>query len=74
MDADKLIYGVIGVVVLCLVVAAIVPTLNTGVGTLGNVSGLPLAGLFVKNGVIILIFMAAVLLGIIALVRSGHKH
>jgi hypothetical protein len=69
-----LIYGIIGVVVLCLVVAALVPTLNTGVGTIGNISGLPLASLFAKNGILILIFIAAIILVIITDLGFGKKH
>jgi hypothetical protein len=69
-----LIYGIIGVVVLCLVVAALVPTLNTGVSTIGNISGLPLASLFAKNGILILIFIAAIILAIIAALGFGKKH
>jgi hypothetical protein len=73
MDTTKVIYSVIGIVVLMLVIAAIIPTLNTGVDTVGNISGLPLASLFAKNGVIILIFMAAVLLAVIAALKFGGK-
>ena len=72
-NTNALLYSVIGIVVLCLVVAALIPTLNTGVSTIGNISGLPLASLFAKNGVVILIFMAAILLGIIAAVKLGGK-
>jgi hypothetical protein len=74
MNAQTLIYSVIGIVVLCLVVAALIPTLNTGVETVGNVSGLPLGSLFAQNGVIILIFMAAIILGILAMVGFKKKH
>jgi hypothetical protein len=73
MDTTKVIYSVIGIVVLMLVIAAIIPTLNTGVSTVGNISGLPLASLFAKNGVIILIFMAAVLLAVVAALKFGGK-
>jgi hypothetical protein len=73
-NVTGLIYGIIGVVVLCLVVAALVPTLNTGVSTIGNISGLPLASLFAKNGILILIFIAAIILAIIAALGFGKKH
>jgi hypothetical protein len=73
-NVTGLIYGIIGVVVLCLVVAALVPTLNTGVSTIGNISGLPLASLFAKNGILILIFVAAIILAIIAALGFGKKH
>ena len=73
-NVTGLIYGIIGVVVLCLIVAALMPTLNTGVSTIGNISGLPLASLFAKNGILILIFVAAIILTIIAALGFGKKH
>ena len=73
-NVTGLIYGIIGVVVLCLIVAALMPTLNTGVSTIGNISGLPLASLFAKNGILILIFVAAIILAIIAALGFGKKH
>ncbi len=73
MDANKVIYSVIAVVLLFLVAAAVIPTLGTASETLGNTSDLPLASIFAENGVIILIFMAALVIAAVSFFKL-KKH
>lgn len=65
---EKMITGVIIAVILVVVlfylIAGLAPTLTDASDNL-SASGLPLAGLFGSSGVIILIFMAVILLGVI---------
>lgn len=59
-----MIATVIGLVVLFLVLADLVPELNAAGDTL-NQTGVPLGSLFAANGVVVLILMAAVILGVL---------
>jgi len=66
---NKTISFVIGIAVLFLVVAELLPTAQNAGDTL-NSSGVPLGGLFVSGGVIFLIVMAGILLAVVAGARS----
>ena len=57
--------GVVGVVILFLLLAELIPEAQTAGDTL-NASGAPLGGLFAGDGVVILIIMAGVLLALVA--------
>ena len=74
MNATSVIGGFIGIVILFSVVAALLPTLGTATEGLGNTSGLPLAGFFAENGIIILIVMAALVVGVVAMFGLGKGH
>lgn len=65
-NIGKMIAVVIGLVVLFLVLADLVPELNTAGDTL-NATGVPLGSLFAANGVVVLILMAAVILGVLGI-------
>lgn len=65
---NKLISGlvllIVGIVVIFYIVGGTAGTLTTAAGNISN-SGLPLAGLFASNGVVLLVVMAAILLAVI---------
>jgi hypothetical protein len=67
---NKWIYMAIGLVVLLSVVAGIIPTINDALGNM-SASGAPLASLFARNGLVLLIIMAGIL---IAVVYGVMKH
>ena len=62
-DANWVISGVIGAVILVLVVVALYPTLNVALGNISS-TGMPLASLFAQGGIIALVFAAAVFYGL----------
>jgi hypothetical protein len=70
MDVNKWIYLAIGIVVLLSVVAGIVPTINDALGNL-SATGAPLASIFARNGIVLLIIMAGIL---VAVVFGVMKH
>lgn len=74
MNANSVIAGFIGIVILFSVVAALLPTLGTASEGLGNTSGLPLASFFAENGLVILIVMAALVIGVVGMFGLGKKH
>ena len=70
MDVGKMVTGVVlvivGIVVIFYLVGNTAPTLTAAADNISG-SGLPLAGLFASNGVVLLIFMAGILLTIIGI-------
>jgi len=71
---EKIMYLVIGAVILFTAVPLLLVELNTGLGTM-QVSGLPLATLFKQNGVIILAVMGVIAMGVFGAVFAwrGRK-
>lgn len=72
LNGETLIGAVIGVIVLIYIFVALMPDFVTSVTTYGNTT-YPLHGLFTSSGPIVLIFVAAVILGIIGLLWSKGK-
>ena len=64
IDTHKWVYMAIGIVVLLSVVAGIIPSIND---SLGNISATdaPLASLFARNGIVLLIIMAGILIAVV---------
>jgi hypothetical protein len=74
LSMGGIIGGIIMLVIVFYALAATVPTLNTALYNLSNLSGLPFATLFKKNGIIVLALLGAVILGIVAYFGlSGSK-
>jgi hypothetical protein len=85
MDVKNWIYLAIGVIVILSVTTALIPSLNQGLGNFtminnGTVGGyitnpnpLPFSGLFATNGIIVLLFMAALLVLIVFTVMKATK-
>lgn len=67
---DKLVYGLLGLVVLFNLLAVLIPDVGTAGDTL-NSSGAPLGSLFVTGGIVSLIIMAGVLTKVFKSVRSN---
>ena len=62
---SKTIYGVIALVILIGALTSLMPTLQNFLGNLST-SGVPLAGLFARDGVIVLVIMAGILTAVVA--------
>ena len=65
MKIDHIIEVVLGIIILFLVLAALIPQAQDAGDTLCS-SGVPLGSLFAGNGVVFIILMAGVLLSIFA--------
>ena len=63
---------IVGFVIVFYIVGNMAPTMVTAAGNISG-SGLPLAGLFASNGVLLLIFMVAVFVALILLAFSLWK-
>lgn len=77
MDIQKIVTGLVFAIVGFILVfailggtASILQNSTTDVAT----SGLPLANLFASNGVVILVFMSAILIGLVVMAFKGMKH
>ena len=74
LSMGGIIGGIIMLVIVFYALAACIPTLNTALYNLSNISGLPFGTLFSQNGIIILALLGAVILGIVSyLGLSGSK-
>lgn len=69
IEPQKLVTYLIGIVVVFLLLAELMPEAQTAGNTL-NASGVPLGSLFASNGVLFLVIMAGVL---IVVVRGAMK-
>jgi uncharacterized membrane protein len=69
LDAKKVIFGVILLVILFEVLAIALPLVNTAGNTL-NATGVPFASFFVANGIIMLAIMGAVIIAVVAFVMK----
>ena len=67
-----LIIGIVSIVILFLLVGSLAGTLQDAADNISG-SGLPLAGLFARGGVVILLFVVGILLGAIALSLNLFK-
>jgi len=77
MSVGKIATGVITAILAIIIVFALVSgTAGTLVNSSTDVagSGLPLAGLFSSNGIVLLIFMAGILLAVVGLAMKMGKH
>jgi hypothetical protein len=67
------IIAIIAVILIFVILASLAPTLLTSADTMNN-SGLPMASLFARDGILILVFVVAVfiaiLLGIFLLIKK----
>lgn len=77
MNVEKMVTSlvlvIVGIVVIFYIVGALAPTLTDAASNISG-SGLPLAGLFNSNGVVILLFMVGIFLAILFAVMKMHKH
>ena len=74
INIEQMIVGlillIVAIIVIFQIVASSAPELIIAADNISS-SGLPLAGLFASNGVVLLIFMAAVLIGIVIVALKG---
>jgi len=70
---EKAILGIVLLIVALQLYATLVPTAQAA-GTALNATGVPLGSLFVSNGVIFVIIMAALLLTVVYYFLGGLKH
>ena len=63
-DAMKIVYGFLGVVLLLLFSAQLLPEVMNATDTIGAIANLPLAGLF-SGGIIVMIVVVVVIVGVI---------
>ena len=68
-DAMKVVYGFLGVVLLLLFSAELLPEVMNATAEIGAIEGLPLAGLF-TGGVVVMIVVVIV---IVAVIRNSSK-
>ena len=68
----NVVFVIVGIVVIFYIVGGTSTVLTQAANNISS-SGLPLAGLFASNGVVLLIFMAGVLLAIIVLAFGISK-
>jgi uncharacterized membrane protein len=68
-DAMKVVYGFLGVVLLLLFSAELLPEVMNATATIGAIANLPLAGLF-SGGVIV---MVVVVIVIVSVIKSAGK-
>ena len=71
LNVDKILGGIIGLIVLFGVLQVAIPLLNTS-GDALNASGVPFGAFFASGGIVIVIIMAAVLGGILLLFGRGR--
>jgi hypothetical protein len=62
--AMKVVYGFLGIVIMLLLAAELLPTTMTAVESVGNITDLPLAGLF-TGGVIVMIIVVVLIVAVI---------
>lgn len=77
VDITKIAVGIIGVIISIIIIFQLVAgTANDLQGAAGNISssGLPLAGLFSGNGIIMLVFMAGILISVVYMALKMHKN
>ena len=68
-DAMKVVYGFLGVVLLLLFAAELLPEVMNATGEIGLIADLPLAGLF-SGGIVVMIVVVIV---IVAVIKSSGK-
>ena len=68
-DAMKVVYGFLGVVLLLLFSAELLPEVINATNQIGAIEGLPLAGLF-SGGVVVMIVVVIV---IVAVIKNSSK-
>jgi len=68
-DAMKVVYGFLGVVLLLLFSAELLPEVMNATGTIGAIANLPLAGLF-SGGIVVMIVVVIV---IVAVIKGAGK-
>jgi hypothetical protein len=64
-NAMKVVYGFLGIVLLLLLSAELLPEAQTAVESIGNISDLPLAGLFTAGGVVVMIIVIIIIVAVI---------
>jgi hypothetical protein len=67
----KIIFLIVGIVVIFYIVGGLAPTLITAAGNISE-SGLPLSNLFASGGVVMIIFVVGILIAIISMALKGH--
>lgn len=67
-----LVLGIVGIVIIFYLVGNLSPTITTAATNISD-SGLPLASLFSSSGVVMIVFMAAILLAVIGLAMGFAK-
>ena len=74
LSMGGIVGGIIMLVIAFYALAATIPSLNTALYNLSNISGLPFGTLFARNGIIVLALLGAVILGVVSyLGLSGSK-
>jgi hypothetical protein len=68
-DSMKVVYGFLGIVLLLLFSAYLLPEVMNATATIGAISGLPLAGLF-TGGIVVMIIVVVV---IVAVIKNAGK-
>lgn len=63
-DAMKVVYGFLGVVLLLLFSAELLPEVMSATATIGAIADLPLAGLF-SGGIVVMIVVVVVIVSVI---------
>jgi hypothetical protein len=61
--AMKVVYGFLGIVIMLLLASELLPVTMTAVESVGNISDLPLAGLF-TGGVIVMIIVVVIIVAV----------
>ena len=69
-DAMKVVYGFLGIVLLLLLSAELLPVLMDAIASIGAIPDLPLAGLFTAGGVIVMIIVIVIVVAVIK--NSGN--
>ena len=62
--AMKVVYGFLGIVIMLLLAAELLPVTMTAVESVGNITDLPLAGLF-TGGIIVMIIVVVIIVAVI---------
>jgi hypothetical protein len=70
--AMKVVYGFLALILVLLLAAELLPEAMTAVTSVGNISGLPLSGLF-TSGVIVMIIVVVVIVAVIKNASSITK-
>lgn len=64
-NAMKVVYGFLGIVLLLLLSAELLPVAQDSIVAIGNITDLPLAGLFTAGGVVVMIIVVVIIVAVI---------
>lgn len=73
LNANSIIYGVVGIVLAFEIFKVGLPYIRDASANISTLSGLPFTGFFASNGLVLLIVMAAILLGVVSYVGLSKR-